>query len=69
MTPIVPGNFQGMRDTLVRFPMRFMGKRPSFLNSPNKTRMGKKTQEANQPPNNVLDPLKIGNERQDESNG
>jgi spore germination protein KA len=69
MTPLVPGNFQGMKDTVARLPLWFMPKRPSFLHTPNDNRIGKKPQGMNQKPNNTLDPLKAGNERKDETDG
>jgi spore germination protein KA len=65
MSPIVPGNFQGMKDTLARMPLWFMPKRPSFLHTPNDSRIGKKSQDINQKPNNTLDPLKAGNEKKE----
>jgi spore germination protein KA len=67
MSPIVPGNFQGMKDTLARLPLWLMPKRPAFLHTPNDTRMGKKTQGINQVANNTLDPMQVGNERNDGS--
>jgi spore germination protein KA len=69
MSPIVPGNAQGMKDTLTRFPLWFMPKRPAFLHTLNDTRMGKKAQGLNHLPNNTLDPIKVGNERNNESDG
>jgi spore germination protein KA len=69
MTPLAPGNFQGMKDTIARLPLWLMPKRPSFLHTPNNTRIGKKTQGLNQMPNNTLDPLKAGNERREASDG
>jgi spore germination protein KA len=69
MTPLVPGNFQGMKDTLARMPLWFMPKRPSFLHTPNDTRIDEKTKGINRVPHNTLDPLKVGNERRDETDG
>jgi spore germination protein KA len=69
MSPIVPGNAQGMKDTLARFPLSLMPKRPAFLHTPNDTRIGKKTQGIKHVPNNTLDPIKVGNERNNESDG
>jgi spore germination protein KA len=70
MSPIVPGNFQGMKDTLIRAPIWWMPKRPDLLHPGNKTRMDKSTmQEIKQPPSNTLDPLNVGNERWDNENG
>ncbi|WP_108995820.1 spore germination protein [Paenibacillus agaridevorans] len=31
LSPIVPGNFQGMKDVLIRSPLSWMNRRPSFL--------------------------------------
>lgn len=69
LSPIVPGNFQGMKDTLARSPLWSMKKRPALLHTPNDTRIGKKTQGMNQAPSNTLDPLKVGNVRRDVIDG
>jgi spore germination protein KA len=70
MTPLVPGNFEGMKDTVMRGPLWNMKKRPSFLHSSNKVRVGKEVmKEEKQSPRNTLDPLKVGNERWESSNG
>jgi spore germination protein KA len=69
MAPLVPGNFQGMKDTLARLPLWLKPKRPFFLHTPNDTRVGEKTKGIKQMPNNTLDPLKAGNERRDETDG
>jgi spore germination protein KA len=69
MTPIVPGNFQGMKDTIARMPLWFMPKRPAFLHTPNDTRIGEKTKGMNKTLNNTLDPLKVGNKRGEASDG
>lgn len=39
MAPVVPGDFQGMKDTLIRGPLWWLKKRPSFLYPPNRTRI------------------------------
>ena len=70
LSPVVPGNFEGMKDTLIRSPFWWMRKRPTQLHPPNKTRLSKKT--ANQhkeEPHNTLDPLKVGNQRWEEPDG
>jgi spore germination protein KA len=70
MSPIVPGNFQGMKDTLIRAPIWWMPKRPSLLHPANQTRMDNSTKkQIKQPPSNTLDPLKGGNERWDNDSG
>lgn len=60
LSPLVPGNFQGMKDLIVRGPLWWMTNRPSFLFTPNQTKLGKRTvEELKQPPDNVMDPLKF----------
>jgi spore germination protein KA len=64
MSPIVPGNFDGMKDSLIRGPLWWMKKRPELLHSPNSDRLGSDVVEKlKQPPSNTLDPLKVGNEK------
>src|SRR5690606_33002554 len=68
--PILPGNFEGMKDTVIRGPLWWMKKRPTQLHTPNKDRLGDQTMEQiMKPPSNTLDPLKVGNERQGLSDG
>nr|WP_246294366.1 spore germination protein [Paenibacillus planticolens] len=70
LSPIVPGNFQGMKDTLARLPLWSMPKRPAQLHTPNDTRLGKFSQEMSEAAhNNTLDPLKVGNTRRNEMDG
>lgn len=70
LSPVVPGNYQGMKDTLIRAPFWWMPKRPAQLHPPNSTRLGKKTMDfRKQAPHNTLDPLKVGNQRWEEPNG
>lgn len=69
MSPIVPGNFQGMKDSVMRAPLWWMPRRPTQLHTPNKERLGSKTNANKQPPSNTLDPLKVGNERWEEADG
>lgn len=60
LSPLVPGNFQGMKDLLIRGPLWWMTKRPSFLHTPNLTKLSDSTvDKLKQPPDNVMDPLKI----------
>jgi hypothetical protein len=60
LSPLVPGNFQGMKDLLVRGPLWWMNNRPSFLQPLDKTRLSDKTvEQLKQPPDNVMDPLKF----------
>jgi len=60
LSPLVPGNIQGMKDLLVRGPLWWMPKRPSFLNPQNPTRLSDDTvEQLKQPVDNVLDPLKF----------
>ncbi|MGZ4164840.1 MAG: spore germination protein [Tumebacillaceae bacterium] len=70
LSPIVPGNFQGMKDTLIRAPFWWMPKRPTQLHPLNSKRLGEKTAKQHQnAPHNTLDPLKVGNKRWDEPDG
>jgi spore germination protein KA len=70
LSPLVPGNFQGMKDTLARLPLWSMPKRPALLHTPNDTRLGKITKEmSEEAPNNTLDPLKVGDTRRNVTDG
>ncbi|MDR6879747.1 spore germination protein KA [Bacillus sp. 3255] len=70
LSPIVPGNFQGMKDTLARLPLWSMPKRPALLHTPDANRLSKKTKEmSEEAPNNTLDPVKVGNTRRDVTHG
>lgn len=70
LSPIVPGNFQGMKDTLARLPLWSMPKRPALLHTPDANRLSKNTKEmSEQAPNNTLDPVKVGNTRRDVTHG
>lgn len=70
LSPLVPGNFQGMKDTLARLPLWSMPKRPALLHTPNDTRLGKITKEmSEEAPNNTLDPLKVGDTRRNVNDG
>ncbi|CAM3947388.1 spore germination protein [Paenibacillus alkaliterrae] len=40
LSPLVPGNFQGMKDLIIRGPLSWMKNRPSFLNPVDKVKVG-----------------------------
>jgi spore germination protein KA len=66
LSPLVPGNFMGMKDLVVRGPLWSMKKRPAFLFTPDKYRLDSKmVEEMRKPPNNVLDPVKFKEEREE----
>ncbi|MUG69749.1 spore germination protein [Paenibacillus validus] len=70
LSPIVPGNFEGMKDTAMRAPLWSMKKRPALLHPPNQNRLGDDVKEKlDQPYHNTLDPLKVGNEKWGEADG
>ncbi|MBL0386221.1 spore germination protein [Tumebacillus sp. ITR2] len=70
ISPVVPGNFQGMKDSLIRAPLWWMKKRPTQLHTPNSNRLGEKTiQQLKKANHNTLDPLKVGNQRWKEPDG
>ncbi|WP_261381754.1 spore germination protein [Paenibacillus cremeus] len=70
ISPLVPGNFQAMKDTVIRSPLWWMKKRPSMFHTPNRQRIGEETlSKMNQPHVNTLDPLKVGNEKGDIKHG
>jgi spore germination protein KA len=57
LSPLVPAEFQGFKDLLIRGPLWAMNKRPSFLQPEDSTRMDKSTYEELKSSNtNVLDP-------------
>jgi spore germination protein KA len=69
LSPIVPGNFQGMKDTIVRMPLWSMSKRPAQFHVRNQDRLGKNVvDQLNQEPSNTLDP-EAGAKRWDNANG
>ncbi len=69
LTPIVPGNFQGMKDSLVRMPLWKMPKRPGQFHPRNQDRLGDDiVEEFNQEQSNPLD-LQGGYKRWDKKNG
>lgn len=60
LSPVVPGNFSGMMDVLIRAPLPSMKKRPSFLNPHDPSRVNPKTvEQLRKPPTNVLDPKNL----------
>ena len=62
ISPIVPGNFQSLKDSLVRAPLWSLRNRPAQLHTPDDTRLGE-TEQIHASPRNTLDPLKVGNDR------
>lgn len=59
LSPLVPGNYQGMKDLLVRGPLWWMRKRPAFLQPVDKNVLGEHTYEdLKNSKENVLDPSK-----------
>jgi spore germination protein KA len=66
LSPLVPGNFEGMKDLVSRGPFWWMRSRPSFLFPLDKTRLSSKTVDAmKEPPNNVMDPLKFKEDKKE----
>ncbi|TMV49630.1 spore germination protein [Paenibacillus mesophilus] len=65
LSPLVPGSYQGMKDLLVRGPLWWMNKRPSFLYPLDATRLSDKTvEQLKQPTDNVMDPLKFKEQKE-----
>lgn len=59
LSPLVPGNYQGMKDLLARSPLWWMRKRPSFLQPVDQTKLGEHTfEDLENSKENVLDPSK-----------
>nr|WP_248930796.1 spore germination protein [Paenibacillus hamazuiensis] len=70
LSPVVPGNFQGMKDTVFRWPLWSMLKRPASLHTPNIYRVGNDVvNQLKQPSTNTLDPIDVGNEKEDIQDG
>lgn len=65
MSPVTPGNFQGLKDVVIRSPFWWMPKRPAMFHPENSERLSK-TKEVTKAPNNTLDPVKVGNEKWEE---
>ncbi|KIL37347.1 spore gernimation protein GerA [Cohnella kolymensis] len=57
MSPIAPGNLQGVKDTLIRAPLWWMKKRPESSQPVNEDRVsGQTVQATKEPPDNPLGP-------------
>ncbi|MDF2717237.1 MAG: spore germination protein GerA [Paenibacillus sp.] len=71
LSPIVPGNFEGMKDTVFRAPLWWMKRRPSMLHTLDHTRVGTKSfNKLEHSKQNTLDPRTAGNgEREGGNNG
>jgi len=66
MSPFVPGNFQGLKDSLIRSPLWWMSERPAFLQPHDKYRLETKSgsdmlQNLHEQTENVLEPKNIKN--------
>ncbi|WP_171650286.1 spore germination protein [Paenibacillus foliorum] len=70
LSPVVPGNFDGMKDTVARSPLWSMKKRPAMLHTPNHDRLGGDVAaQLKEQPVNTLDPLKVGSQKEESANG
>ncbi|TDF95977.1 spore germination protein [Paenibacillus piri] len=70
LSPVIPGNFEGIKDTIMRSPLWSMRKRPTILHTPNDMRIGKSTEaKLNEAAHNTLNPLKVGNKKWGEEDG
>ncbi|MGM0879802.1 MAG: spore germination protein [Bacillota bacterium] len=59
LSPLVPGDFQGMKDLLARAPLWWMRKRPTFLQPIDQNKLGEHVYDELKDTNkNVLDPSK-----------
>ena len=63
MSPVTPGNFQGLKDVIIRAPFWWMPKRPEMLHSQNSDRLGKTKGKSAKVQSNTLDPVMVGNEK------
>lgn len=63
MSPIVPGNYQGMKDIVIRSPLWWMKQRPASMHTKNQKRLGESIDQFKEPPSNTLDPIDVGNQR------
>ncbi|WP_426454453.1 spore germination protein [Paenibacillus sp. S-38] len=64
LSPVIPGNFEGMKDTVMRAPLWSMWRRPAQLHTPDHVRVGAKVQDQlDEPIHNTLDPIKAGSEK------
>ncbi|USG67990.1 spore germination protein [Brevibacillus ruminantium] len=66
MSPVVPGQWQGMKDTVVRAPFWTSRKRPAFLHPQDPVRSGDSSKPLNEKPHNPLDPVAVGNRRRED---
>ncbi|MBD2863947.1 spore germination protein [Paenibacillus oceani] len=63
LSPIVPGDYEGMKDSLFRAPLWWMKRRPAMLQPGDDTRLSeKRMHELEHSKHNVLDPLPVRNE-------
>ncbi|MFC5446915.1 spore germination protein [Paenibacillus aestuarii] len=70
MSPVVPGNYEGMKDTVIRGPLWWMRRRPAMFHTPNRERVNESVVNTlKQTPHNTLDPLKVGNTRWEQPDG
>ncbi|SEP14878.1 spore germination protein [Paenibacillus sp. OV219] len=58
LSPLIPGNFKGMRDLVIRSPLKWMTDRPASLHTQDKKRVSTGSS-AEEQPKNVLDPSEI----------
>jgi spore germination protein KA len=65
-SPVIPGNVQGMKDSIFRSQLWMLKKRPEIYRTLNTTKVGNESQ-AFQPPHNTLDP--VGYEGRQEEHG
>ncbi len=63
LSPLIPGSFKGMRDLLIRSPLRWMGERPASLQPQDKKRVTNDMNPEDQP-KNVLDPSTNGSSKE-----
>ncbi|GAA3401537.1 spore germination protein [Paenibacillus hodogayensis] len=62
LSPVVPGNFEGMKDTVFRAPLWWLKRRPAMLHTLDKTRVGSESfNELEHSKHNTLDPTTAGN--------
>ncbi|MFX3636579.1 MAG: spore germination protein [Candidatus Pristimantibacillus sp.] len=65
LSPLVPAEFQGMKDMLIRGPLWWMNKRPSFLQPMDTTKLDENTyDEMKNASTNVLDPQNDKNQQE-----
>ncbi|MFM1655620.1 spore germination protein [Brevibacillus sp. B_LB10_24] len=70
LSPVVPGNASGMKDTLIRGPLWWLKKRPVLLHPLNRGRVGKEMlKELPKMPGTMTDSLSAGGERGSDHGG